>query len=110
MAPNKQDGRWWLTKGSEVIVIDTEPGAVYELVADLSRMGEWSPECEKVEWEEGATGPAVGAKFVGHNRTGPGKRIKWSRHGRVLSAEPGEEFRLRHRGRRPRIDQMDLPV
>jgi hypothetical protein len=25
-------------------------------------------------------------------RGGPGKRIKWSRHGRVLSAEPGEEF------------------
>jgi hypothetical protein len=92
VAPKRQDGRWWLTQGSEAIVIDTTPNAVYDLVADLPRMGEWSPECEKVEWEEGATGPAAGAKFVGHNRGGPGKRIKWSRHGRVLSAEPGEEF------------------
>ena len=92
MAPKKHDGRWWLTNGSEAIVIETDPKSVYELVADLPRMGEWSPECVKVEWEEGSVGPAVGAKFVGHNRTGPGKRIKWSRHGRVLSAEPGEEF------------------
>ena len=90
MAPEKQDGRWWLTKGSEAIVIDTTPHAVYELVADLPRMGEWSPECVKVEWQEGATGPAVGARFLGHNRTGPGKRIKWSRRGRVVSAEPGQ--------------------
>jgi hypothetical protein len=92
MAPEKHDGRWWLTKGSEAIVIDTTPHAVYELVADLPRMGEWSPECVKVEWQEGATGPAVGSQFLGHNRTGPGKRIKWSRRGRVVSAEPGEEF------------------
>ena len=92
MAPEKQESRWWLTKGSETIVIDTTPHAVYELVADLPRMGEWSPECVKVEWQAGATGPAVGAQFIGHNRTGPGKRIKWSRHGRVVTAEQGAEF------------------
>jgi hypothetical protein len=39
-----------------------------------------------------ATGPAAGAKFVGHNRGGPFKLMRWSRHGRVLTAEPGREF------------------
>ena len=72
--------------------IAAPPEAVWTLVSDLPRMGEWSPECERVEWEGGATGPAEGAKFVGHNRTGPRKLIRWSRHGRVLAADPGREF------------------
>jgi hypothetical protein len=62
------------------------------MVADLARMGEWSPECQRVEWEDGATGPAEGAKFVGHNRGGPRQLMRWSRHGRVLVADPGREF------------------
>ena len=92
MTPKKKESRWWLTEGNEEVVVATCPDAVYDLVADLPRMGEWSPECERVEWEGGATGPVTGAKFVGHNRGGPGRRIKWSRHGRVVVADPGKEF------------------
>ena len=33
-------------------------------------MGEWSPECCRAEWEDGATGPVVGAHFHGYNRAG----------------------------------------
>ncbi len=62
------------------------------MVADLPRMGEWSPECQRVEWEDGASGPAEGAAFVGHNRGGPRGLIKWSRRGRVLVADPGRQF------------------
>jgi hypothetical protein len=87
-----KEGRWWLTEGSEQMVINATPTHVYVMVADLPRMGEWSPECQRVEWEGGATGPAEGAKFVGHNRTGPKQLIRWSRHGRVLTANPGREF------------------
>ena len=57
-------------------------------MADLPRMGEWSPECQRVEWEGGASGPAAGATFVGHNRGGPRGLMKWSRRGRVLVADP----------------------
>jgi hypothetical protein len=92
VAPQNQDSRWWLREGSEAIVIDAPPQAVYELVADLPRMGEWSPECERVEWDGRSNGPVVDATFVGHNRGGPGKLITWSRHGRVVAARPGEEF------------------
>jgi hypothetical protein len=84
--------RWWLTQDSDVIVIDTTPERVYDLVAELPRMGEWSPECQRVEWLDGATGPAVGATFVGHNRGGPRGLMKWSRRGRVVVADPGREF------------------
>jgi hypothetical protein len=84
--------RWWLTTDSEDILIHASAGNVYGLVAELTRMGEWSPECRRVEWQDGATGPAVGARFVGHNRGGPFKLMRWSRHGRVLTADPGREF------------------
>ena len=67
MAPERSQ-RWWLTQDSEELVINADPERLYQMVADLCRMGEWSPECQAVEWEDGATGPAEGARFVGHNR------------------------------------------
>ena len=36
--------------------------------------------------------PACGATFVGHNRGGPAKMLRWSRRGRVLTADRGREF------------------
>ena len=84
--------RWFLRQDSECVVIDAAAEAIYDLVADMPRMGEWSPECARVEWTDGATGPAVGARFVGHNRGGPLGSCKWSRHGTVLTADRGREF------------------
>lgn len=85
-------GRWWLTTDSVDMVIHETPERLYEMVSDLPRMGDWSPECVRCEWTNGATGPREGATFIGHNRTGPRKLIKWSRRGRVLAADPGREF------------------
>jgi Polyketide cyclase / dehydrase and lipid transport len=75
-------------RGEVSIEIFAAPELVYAVVSDLTRMGEFSPECRKVEWLGGA-GPTPGARFVGHNRGGP---ISWSREGRVITAEPGKEF------------------
>jgi uncharacterized protein YndB with AHSA1/START domain len=85
-------GRFWLTQDSEAIVIEATPERVYDLVADLPRMGEWSPECERLDWVDGATAAAPGVKFVGHNRGGPFGKVRWSRPGRVLTADPGREL------------------
>ncbi len=87
-----KNGRWWLTRDCHEIVIGTAAERIYDLVADLPRMGEWSPECQSVDWSEGATGPAEGATFVGHNKGGPAGLMKWSRRGRVLVADRGREF------------------
>ncbi|HTT86703.1 MAG TPA: SRPBCC family protein [Acidimicrobiales bacterium] len=84
--------RWWLRSDNEQTVIDAPPEAVYGLVADMPRMGEWSPECERVEWTGATSGPAERGTFVGHNRGGPRQLMRWSRAGRVLTAEPGREF------------------
>jgi hypothetical protein len=88
----KPSSRWWLRSDSTNTVVGAPAAEIYALVSDLPRMGEWSPECETLEWTDGSTGPALDARFVGHNRTGPRGLIRWSRHGRVLVADPGREF------------------
>ena len=88
----KPSSRWWLRHDAESVVVAAPATRLYDLVADLPRMGEWSPECRRVEWLEGWAGPVEGARFVGHNRGGPGGLMRWSRQGRVLAADPGREF------------------
>jgi hypothetical protein len=77
------------TRGEESVEVDAPPKEVYDLVADLTRMGDWSPECYRVEWIGDATGPTVGAEFKGHNRVGP---YRWSVGGKVVTADAGREF------------------
>jgi uncharacterized protein YndB with AHSA1/START domain len=69
--------------------IEASPDRVWELVGDPTRMGEWSPECRRVEWIRGATAPAPRARFRGHNRSG--WRI-WSTVGTIVAYEPGHEI------------------
>jgi hypothetical protein len=90
MVGNK--GRWWLTHDRHEVIIHATPAVIYGLVADLPRMGEWSPECERVEWTDGTAAPGQGATFVGHNHGGPFKLMRWTRNGRVLATDPGREF------------------
>ncbi|MGW3042409.1 SRPBCC family protein [Kitasatospora sp. NPDC001159] len=41
---------------------------VWELVTDIALPARLSPELHQVAWLDGADGPAVGARFEGHNR------------------------------------------
>jgi hypothetical protein len=88
----KPSSRWWLREDSQSAVIGAPAERIYALVADLPRMGEWSPECRRVEWLDGSDAPTVGARFIGHNQGGPAGLMKWSRRGRVLTADPAREF------------------
>jgi uncharacterized protein YndB with AHSA1/START domain len=69
--------------------IAAPPEAVYDAIADVTRMGEWSTECHTCEWHEGVDAPVVGATFDGHNRNGD---HEWTTQGKVVTAEPGREF------------------
>jgi Polyketide cyclase / dehydrase and lipid transport len=84
--------RWWLTEDQVDVFIEADAGRLYQMVSDLPRIGEWSPECERVDWEGEISTPSEGSTFVGHNAVGPGRRIRYSRHGRVLAAQPGRDF------------------
>jgi uncharacterized protein YndB with AHSA1/START domain len=69
--------------------IDASSGRVWELIGDPTRMGEWSPECRRVEWVGGATGPCLQARFRGHNRQG---WRSWTTTGTIVGYEPGREI------------------
>ncbi|GII79201.1 hypothetical protein Sru01_41830 [Sphaerisporangium rufum] len=49
--------------------LDLPPERVWELVTDVARVPEWSPECWKTEWLDGADGGVrAGRRFAGSNR------------------------------------------
>jgi uncharacterized protein YndB with AHSA1/START domain len=74
---------------SVAVDIDAAAEVVWALVSDLTRMSEWSPETTKVEWVDGATGPAVGAKFRGSNRSGV---RRWSTTCTIVACDPPREL------------------
>jgi uncharacterized protein YndB with AHSA1/START domain len=78
------------------IDIASTPERVYELVSDVARMGEWSPECVRCTWTKGATGPAVGARFKARNKGGRGPA--WFNTPKVTVAEPGRKFAFNRSG------------
>jgi uncharacterized protein YndB with AHSA1/START domain len=73
---------------------------VWEMVSDLPRMGEWSPENEGGDWIKGATGPVPGAVFRGANRH---DRKSWKTVAKVVDAEPGRRLSFR-------VTAMGVPV
>jgi hypothetical protein len=78
-------------QASVTLHIDAEPTRVWELISDITRMGEYSPEVFEAEWLEGATGPEVGARYRGHvkrNERGP---TYWTTC-EVTECSPGEVF------------------
>ena len=74
---------------SRSIDVAADPDAVWAMVSDLPRMGEFSPENVGGQWVDGATGPAVGARFRGTNRNGA---KQWWTRVRVVACEPGRRF------------------
>jgi hypothetical protein len=85
------------TKAARTTEIDATAEAVYDLLSDITRTGEWSPECRSCRWldEPGR----VGSRFKGRNRNGP---LVWSTTAEVVVAERPRafEFATLARGRR----------
>lgn len=69
--------------------IAASPAAVFAAVTDITRMGEWSPETVRAEWNDGATEAAVGAGFTGHNRNGD---KEWVTKATIVELVPDERF------------------
>ena len=70
--------------------IDAPPEVLYDLVADVTRTPEITPDIVRVEWLDGATGPAVGARFKAINKQGRGP--KWSNKPVITTLEPPREI------------------
>src|SRR5687767_14635864 len=78
-------------QGSVTVHMAAPPERIWDLVSDVTKVGRYSPETFEAEWLDGATGPAVGARFRGHvKRNGRGPTY-WTKC-TVIASEPGREF------------------
>lgn len=69
------------------MTVEAPAEVVYDLVADVSRMGEWSPEATSARGA--AVSPEVGDRFVGWNKHGP---FRWWTYCTVREADRGRVF------------------
>lgn len=64
---------------------------VWELLADVTRIGEFSPETFEAQWLDGASAAQAGARFRGHVRRNGRGPVYWT-NCTVVSCEPGRAF------------------
>ena len=72
------------TAGEVSVTIGASAADVYAMISDVTRMGEWSPECRRCEWVDDTH-----TEFRGHNRVGP---WRWSTTAKVVVSQPAVEF------------------
>lgn len=77
--------------GEVSVWMDAPPDRVWDLVSDVTRIGEFSPETFEARWTRGATGPEVGAHFKGHVRRNGVGPTYWTLC-RVTACEPERLF------------------
>lgn len=76
-------------KGTVEELLPASPEAVWSVLTDPTRIGEWSSECRTGRWLDGAGAPVVGARFTGQNRL---RWIRWSRACRIIEAARPERY------------------
>lgn len=77
--------------GSVAVTVAAPPAALWDLVTDVTRIGEFSPETFEAQWITEPPGPAVGARFRGHVRRNGRGPVYWT-DCRVLRCEPPTVF------------------
>ena len=78
-------------RGSVTVHMAASADRVWDLVSDITRVGEFSPETFEAEWLGGVSGPEVGARFRGHVRRNGRRPVYWTAC-TVVACDPGREF------------------
>jgi uncharacterized protein YndB with AHSA1/START domain len=86
-------------KGSVTVYFAAPVDRVWDLVSDVTRIGEFSPETFEAQWLGGASGPRAGARFRGHVRRNGRGPVYWTTC-TVTASEPGREFAFEVNGPR----------
>lgn len=84
--------------------IEAPPRAVWDVVSDVTRTGEWSGECRGCEWVAPAATAVPGARFRGRNRRGG---MRWTRVNEVVTADEPRELVWRTVAQFPYLDSTD---
>ncbi|MEO7118162.1 MAG: SRPBCC family protein, partial [Candidatus Limnocylindrales bacterium] len=74
-------------ESSTSVVVDADLDAVWDIIRDPTRVGEWSHECVAAEWVGEQPAAQPGAHFRGRNKQGV---FRWGRLCEIVSIEPGE--------------------
>lgn len=73
----------------ESLVVEASAEALYDLVSDITRTGEWSPVCTSCWWDDEGEAGQVDAWFTGRNED---PHRTWETRSQVVAAERGREF------------------
>jgi polyketide cyclase/dehydrase/lipid transport protein len=71
------------------VTIEAAPEHVWALVTDITKMGRFSDSNTGGKWIMGASGPEVGARFIGFNKRG---MVRWLTTCKVIECEPETKF------------------
>ena len=74
----------------ESVLIAAPPQAVWPLVCDIRLPARFSSEFQGAQWLDGATGPALGARFTGRNHHPA--RGEWETTSTICEFEPERAF------------------
>lgn len=75
-----------------VIEIAAPPSRVWELVADVRRMSEWSPQVDSTRLRAGFDDVSLGTQFTNRNSLG---ELEWTTHAEVVRFAPHSELAFR---------------
>jgi polyketide cyclase/dehydrase/lipid transport protein len=71
------------------IIVQAPVEAVWDVISDVTRVGEWSGECRSCEWVGNCAEPAAGGRFRGSNRRG---LMRWARLNEIDVADAPNEM------------------
>ncbi len=86
------------------VVIRAPISAVWNVISDVTRVGEWSGECQGCTWVGDANSAVPGAQFRGRNRRGS---MRWTRLNEVVRAEAPHTLAWRTVARFPYLDSTE---
>jgi hypothetical protein len=83
--------RWCLVRRicAAETVIDASAEAIWAVVADVTRVGEWSGECRGCSWTGEPGAPVPGARFQGANRR---SWLRWTRLNEIVAAAQSRQL------------------
>lgn len=89
------------------VKVAVSPEAVWAVISDVTRVGEWSGECRGCSWMGGASAATPGARFRGRNRRGG---FRWTRLNEIVQADPSRLLVWRTLPRAPYVDSVEWRI
>jgi hypothetical protein len=88
-------------------VIDAPAEAIWAVVSDVTRVGDWSGECRGCSWVGGVRAPIPGARFRGANRR---SWLRWRRLNEIITVNEPVQLNWRTIPSGPYPDSVEWQI